>query len=100
MFQQRIYFAPMSLMIWYAKHIPTYPLSEGQIKQYYVHNETGLVRGHLEKRRHQTRGDADQSELKEIEAYFKSLERSNTKKTVEISGRQQTRDTVIGFETG
>ena len=58
------------------------------------------MQGNLEKRKHQTRGDVDQSELKEIELYFKSLKKDTARKEVEITGRQQTRDTVIGFETG
>jgi len=100
MFQQKIYFAPLDLMVWYSKNIPTFPLNEAQIRANYVHNETGRLRGMLPKRKHQTRGDVDQAELKEINDYFKSFEKTGENQPKEIIGKQQHRNTVIGYETG
>lgn len=99
MFQQRVWFAPMNMMIWHAEHVIGYPLTVHQIKEHFDHSETAKIRGHMESTRFSYKFHSDQSENKEIEEYFKSL---NPKvKAPEItSERTEPRNITIGKETG
>jgi len=78
LFQQRIWFAPKKLMLWYIDHIPSFPLKKSQLELYFNPDEVGLIRGHLMKRSHHLANVYDQSEEQEMKVY----ERLNTKEAV------------------
>ena len=100
-FQQRIWFAPLSMMVWHSKNLIGYPLTEYQIREYYDHSETARIRGHLESTRYTYRLRQDQYEIREIDEYFSNINRNDKSKNNEVfNERTQLRNLIIGKETG
>jgi hypothetical protein len=101
LFQQRTWFCTKKSMIWYAKNIPSFPITLSQIESYFVPDEVGFVRGHFSKHSHHQRNMTDQSEADEMKAYSrmgtKEIVRDQSKKS---HHREELRNMVIGYETG
>ena len=81
LFAQRTWFAPKSLMKWYVKHIPSFPITLSQIELHYDSQEIGFIRGHAKVRSHH---QADISELAEELKEHKVYERMSTKEVLRV----------------
>ena len=99
-FQQRIWFAPKSTMLWHAKHLVGYALTEHQIMEHYDPTDEAYTRGHAENTRFSIRYHTDQTESKETKEYFKAMSVQNYKPLDPFAERTQGRNMVIGAEIG
>ena len=98
-FQQRIWFAPKSTMLWHAKHLVGYALTEHQIMEHYDPTDEAYTRGHAENTRFSIKYHVDRTEHQETTDYFKAI--GPTPKTPEVvSNRSQRRNMIIGDEIG
>jgi hypothetical protein len=101
LFQQRIWFAPKKLILWYIDNIPSFPLKKSQLELYFDPDEIGRLKGHFKKRSHHLANVYDQSEEEEMKIYermsMKELIQDKSKKS---HHREELRNMVIGYETG
>jgi hypothetical protein len=102
LFSQRTWFAPKSLMKWYVRNIPSFPITLSQIELHFDSQEVGFMRGHFMMRSHHQANISEVAdELKEHQVYEKMSRNEVIQDRSRSSHyREELRNMIIGYETG